>query len=113
MTSQDLIYSVLARPLGNQVSRVKADVKAVSDLNRLKPVGEDEEKPQEPKKQAVERYQGEERRKNNRHRRKMYNRRGGEKAAKAMSKLKPKFASTPADTKEQQENSDGGLDLYA
>jgi len=88
MPSQDLIYSVLARPLGNQVSQVKTDIKQVSETARLKSIEDDE--------QAIEQYRGNERRKNRRERRNV--------AKKRVS-----------DSEEQprDDKPEGGLDLYA
>lgn len=91
MPNQDLIYSVLARPLGNEVSPVKSQVKEVSEAARLKAMSEDE--------QPVEQYGGNERRKNRRERRKKTNRRGKVNQA--------------SDTRSSDQRSDeGGLDLY-
>lgn len=87
MVSQDLIYSVLPRPLGNQVSSVKQDVKQVSETAKLKPKEEDE--------QAVELYHGQDRRKSRRERRQQDER-------------PPKKEQTTQD----DDPNEGGLDLY-
>jgi len=89
VASQDLIYSVLARPLGNQISPVKSQVKEVSETTSLKRLADDE--------QAVEQYDGNERRKSRRERRKPTNRRNRKQAA-------------PVDPEDEKGS---GLDLYA
>lgn len=97
MTSQDLIYSVLPRPLGNEVSSVKSDVKEVSKTARLKQIEDDEK--------ATEQYGVAERRKHgDRERRKRVNDR---------RKVIGRRASDKTQNQEQDQNKkDGGLDIY-
>jgi len=84
MASQDLIYSVLSRPLGNGISSVKHGVKQVSETTKLKPFAEEDD--------TIEQYDGNERRKSRRERRNIIGRRH---------------------KKSKDDEQEGGLDLYA
>jgi len=88
MANQDLIYSVLARPLGNQVAAQKQQVKEVSETPTLKQIAHDE--------QPKDKYSGAERRKKQRERRATENRRNDQ-----------------VENSSVNEKGDSGLDLYA
>ncbi len=102
MVSQDLIYSVLPRPLGNQVSAVKSDVKEVSKTARLKPIEEDE-KATEQYGVREKRVNTGDRRKNRKERRKLKDRRSNDTKTDTRVENQPNT---------EQDKKEGGLDLY-
>ncbi|NRA62517.1 MAG: hypothetical protein HRU25_16780 [Psychrobium sp.] len=65
MPIQDLLYSVLARPLGNRISKVKNKVQQVSSSNALKDVNKDLPNPP-VKRRTDRRHRSNERRGNSR-----------------------------------------------